>query len=64
MSDLELAQVCDAFDNGELEINIMPELIELDYEKRPAAYADMKELLKPKVVSDNKKRRGMNEIAL
>ena len=42
----------------------MPELVELDYEKRPAAYADMKELLKPKTKDENKERRGMNEIQL
>lgn len=38
LSKEELGALCDAYDSGEFEAHIMPELLEKDFDNRPNKY--------------------------
>ena len=57
----ELALLCDSYDCGDFEFNIMPELIEQDAKNRPAIYAYKCHVLKRNKTASKSQKPGMKK---
>ena len=59
----ELAMLCDSYEVGDFDYDIIPELVEQDAKNRPAVYGMAAHLLEKNKSADRKKRHpGFKEI--